>query len=289
MKMDFEFKWGLHSNIPDILKNRTLRLPHGTELSFQNDSWTAASKLSFEGSETVDPFEVSRRIVTEDILWFQVNLKNTKVQQPFLFVNQHAVTFKHPVDGREMIRWSLPMSVLGKPLPMEALEEQVSGGFVDNFIKSDPLKEETLKMSEVPLYYLSKAIEENFTDRKEYRFLNLIICLESIVAGTYSSTERICRRAALLVASDYPDMQQTFEKLKNMYNLRNKFFHGGSFPSIKDEIISELFNLVRVATRNYLILLNVHGNPDSTRNSLDKFLDAKAIKTIVEQIENRIS
>jgi hypothetical protein len=288
MMMTFEFQWGMHSNIPDILHGKTLTLPHGTKLYYENGSWKVTSRITFDDVEGPDPLKTSVQLVTEDIFWFQVNLKNDLEEPPFLVVNPNSLTYKNIADGREMIMWSIPMPLFGKPLAQEDFADAETRNIVNKFSKSSPLKEDTLKMAELPIYYLSKALEENYADRKAYRFLNLIICLESIVAGSYSTTERICRRTAILIASDFPRSQEIFESLKKMYNLRNKIFHGGVFPNVEDRVIKELFNFVRLALRNYLILLGKSDNPDKVRTALDRFLDSSAIEDIRNTIKKAL-
>ncbi len=288
MMMTFDFQWGMHSNIPDILQGKTLTLPHGTKLYYENGGWRVTSRVTFDEVEGPDPIKTSVQLVTEDIFWFQVNLKNDLDEPPFLVVNPNSLTYKNIADGREMIMWSFPMPLFGKPLPHEVFADNETRKIVNKFSKSSPLKEDTLKMAELPIYYLSKALEENFSDRKTYRFLNLIICLESIVAGSYSTTERICRRTAILVSSDLPKSQEIFENLKKMYYLRNKIFHGGVFPNVEDKVILDLFNLVRLALRNYLILLEKYSNPDKVRSTLDRFLDSSVIEDIRSSIRRAI-
>ena len=73
-----------------------------------------------------------------------------------------------------------------------------------------------------------------------------------------------------------------------MYNLRNKIFHGGVFPNVEDRVIKELFNFVRLALRNYLILLGKSDNPDKVRTALDRFLDSSAIEDIRNTIKKAL-
>lgn len=289
MLLTYEFEWGMHSNIPDILHGQTIKLPHGTKLYYENGGWEVTSRVTFDDTKGPDPRKTSIQLVTEDIFWFQVNLKNDLNEPPFLVVNPNSVTYKNVKDGRKMIMWSFPMPIFGKPLPRESFADSETENIVKRFSKSNLLKEDTLKMAELPIYYLSKAMEENLADRKTYRFLNLIICLESIVARTYSSTERIFRRTAILIASNFPKTQEIFEKLKKMYILRNKIFHGGVLPLIEDKTITDLFNIVRSALRNYLILLGMYKTPDEVRITLDKFLDPLVIEDIKSKVEKAIN
>ena len=216
-------------------------------------------------------------MLDQDLAWFNLNVGPEEEYQMILFANENVLTFKDPKTGQEMVNWTIPLFPF---LPRKKSESQTLEEAIDlaNSIQIlSRIEKKALEKADVPLYYFLRSQEESRADRKTYRFLNLMICLEAIVAGNYASSEIIRRRVAVLVSSVYSDKQKTYEDLKSIYIVRNKLFHGDQVPSINNDIISRLFGYVRIALQNYILLLNKLSSPDDIRKKLDLFLDPASI------------
>ncbi|WMT45429.1 MAG: HEPN domain-containing protein [Cuniculiplasma divulgatum] len=222
-------------------------------------------------------------MLDQDLAWFNLNVGPEEEYQMILFANENVLTFKDPKTGQEMVNWTIPLFPF---LPRKKSESQTLEEAIDlaNSIQIlSRIEKKALEKADVPLYYFLRSQEESRADRKTYRFLNLMICLEAIVAGNYASSEIIRRRVAVLVSSVYSDKQKTYEDLKSIYIVRNKLFHGDQVPSINNDIIPRLFGYVRIALQNYILLLNKLSSPDDIRKKLDLFLDPASI-TDLERI-----
>lgn len=135
---------------------------------------------------------------------------------------------------------------------------------VGNFIRNTPASlNSNDNPVKIPIYYYKKAIEEH---DYHYAFLNFITCLESMFSDSQELTEKLSRRTAVIISSDF-DKQETFENMKNYYSTRSNITHGDKTPQVTQLIISNLSAYVRVALRNYLILLDHYGkkkDPDQS-------------------------
>ena len=271
MEYDFASTWNIETNVKNFISLEKVKLPHGTVFMGAGPFFRA--RIIVKVNDKEDPFAKAKKMLDQDLAWFNLNVGPEEEYQMILFANENVVTFKDPRTGQEIINWSLPLFpfMSRKKRENKTLEESID--LTNSLQILSRIEKNALEKADVPLYYFLRSQEESRADRKTYRFLNLMICLEAIVAGKYASTETIRRRVAILVSSVYFDKQKTYDDLKLIYNVRNKLFHGDQVPTIDNEIISRLFGYVRIALQNYILLLNKLDHPEDIRKKLDLFLD----------------
>ena len=282
MEYDFESTWEIESNVRNFIGLEKVKLPHGTV--FRVAGLFFRAHIIVKVTDDEDPIAKAKKMLDQDLAWFNLNAGTEEGYQMILFANENVVTFRDPKSGQEVINWTIPLFPFmpRKKKESQTLEEPVD--LTNSLPNLSRIEKNALDKADVPLYYFLRSQEESRADRKTYRFLNLMICLEAIVAGQYASTETIRRRVAVLVSSVYSDKQKTYEDLKSIYGVRNKLFHGDQIPTIDNDIISRLFGYVRIALQNYVLLLNKLARPEDIRKKLDLFLDP----TSMAELENTL-
>jgi hypothetical protein len=112
-----------------------------------------------------------------------------------------------------------------------------------------------------------------------YRFLNHIISIEAMLSEGIEITEKVSRRLAVLVSSRFQNMQETFEKFKNHYDIRSRILLGGKIPELTPQAVDFVSELAQTAIRNYLLLRKKYSGGE-VKSKLDKFFDNDVLKEI---------
>lgn len=119
--------------------------------------------------------------------------------------------------------------------------------------------------------YLQNALDFYLTSfrtaTQAEAYLDLCICLESIIEGNFELSYRIKHHLALLCSDNIESAETIFKNLNKIYTLRSKIIHGETYKQSK---INEYLPYLRYLVSRMIIevvLLNV-----SDRTSLDNIL-----------------
>jgi hypothetical protein len=98
-------------------------------------------------------------------------------------------------------------------------------------------------------------------------FLELCICLESIIEGNYELSYRIRHHISILCSENQVNAEIVYNNLNKIYNLRSKIIHG---ETVKSEKIEEYLPYLRCLVSRMIIELILLNIPD--RKKLDTIL-----------------
>jgi hypothetical protein len=213
MEYDFASTWNIETNVKNFISLEKVKLPHRTVFMGAGPFFRA--RIIVKVNDKEDPFAKAKKMLDQDLAWFNLNVGPEEEYQMILFANENVVTYKDPRTGQEIINWTIPQFpfMSRKKRENKTLEESID--LTNSLQILSRIEKNALEKADVPLYYFLRSQEESRADRKTYRFLNLMICLEAIVTGKYASTETIRRRVAILVSSVYSDKQKTYDDLNH--------------------------------------------------------------------------
>lgn len=93
------------------------------------------------------------------------------------------------------------------------------------------------------LHWFASSINQNEIGNK---YLSLTVCLETFLTpnNTDPISNSLAEGIAFLIYEDFEDRKEIKSRVKELYNLRSRVFHGGNQDSIKEKDYKELQNLL---------------------------------------------
>ena len=267
----------LDSNIPDSDNGGTICLWNGTNIHFK-DEWKAS--ITVEGNSGEEAKKLAYSSINMDIFWLQLVIPVTSSSKVYMRVANKGDTLTDLDQQKPQITSNtLTVTVTPKIGLSEGFTLQKFDKGKEHKIFAPTSLRSKIDEIRIPMYYYNRALEEN---EALYAFINLMICLESMLSDNQELTEKLARRVAVLVSSDYKNKQETYEKMKGFYKIRSEIFHGGEVPSITWDTLKGLLDCTKLSMRNYVLLLEKYQNKKRIKEALDKFFDSD----ILVEIEN---
>lgn len=277
----YKLECPVDSHIPDFTKGKEIEIARLTKLYHSSEKgWRVSIEIEADSQQSAinAGFDKIKRY----ILWFQlrVPLEPPTANIRAFVSREKGYTLKN-LDGRGSLITSNTATVTYPPkVTVGEYPQKMMEDFFRNAPRSLMNGREDLETSK--FWYERSEME----GRREDILIDLMVFLESILSDNQELAEKISRRTAVIVSTDFDNEQETFDLMKELYNIRSKIIHGTDVSSIKTEKekIVKLSSIARVVFRNYLILLDKYGKKEEVKKALDRFFDPETkgeIKKII--------
>jgi len=270
----FTITFGTRGAPPVLPNTEPIELVNGAALVYENSLWRV--RVEVTAADQKEAGGQARQFANSALALVQVFMVN--MSNPFrFFVDDALAPSIIDSSGNTLTPTSIPLETglsifVNAPGNLEKSLADLSR------LPQDLGTRREWKDCRLVLHYFASALKEN---DGLYRFLNYISAIEAMLSEPGETTEKICRRLAVLVSSrtEFRDMQSTFDSFKDYYNTRSDILHGKAIPNVSTQQVDDVAQLARIAVRNYLLLRSTL-DQKVVKEKLDKFFDQVKIDEI---------
>jgi hypothetical protein len=251
-----------------------ITIDQSSQLFFEGSSWKM--KLKLDAENQTEGIRAARSLGNEKLILFQVFMAGSSTGFRVSIPDDSGCVVEDLTSGGRVVRSNT--LVIGVAGASERASVVVTSNIrpaieAMNRVYPNPSSQNDCR---ILLYYYRRSIAEA---EPLYRFLNAITAIESMLSESAETTEKISRRLAVLVSSQYDNMQNTFEEFKDFYGTRSRILHGDKIPALSETTVEKVSELARCATRSYL-MMRMTLSEERVKQKLDKFLEPVSLSEV---------
>ncbi len=284
---EYEITFSINSNFEKIQGITDFNINNHITVRYENNQWKALIKVNAENLN--EAIKNAWECLNTHLVFINLLFPRGLTNPPIYFVAGSVINIISKSNNEikiyvfDSFNLSDNISIINNNTKVDEFFKKFSK--IGNLISTDKNLKNLIDEINIPIYFYNRAlIEDDFT----YKYIDFMISIESMLSERSETTEKVSRRLAVLVSTDFKDMQTTFEEFKDLYDIRSKILHDGKTSQLTTETIQKIQEYNRIALRNYLLLILSGYNKKKIKENLDDFFKSEKIKELSEKIQNKI-